>query len=231
MRKVLLFLLLSPIILIAQEPGVAINTDGSAADAKAMLDIKSINKGILIPRMLSSERTAITPVPKGLLVFDNTTNSFWFYSGTAWEELKGGGNAGWQLLGNTGTDPATNFIGTTDNKPLHFKVSNGNAGTISVGNSILSFGRNALSSNTTGFANSAFGFEALAFNTIGNRNTGMGNWALRVNTEGTDNTALGSQVLNKNTTGGSNTGAGTGALLNNTTGYSNTQTVPLEFIH
>ena len=137
MRKVLLFLLLSPIMLIAQEPGVAINTDGSAADAKAMLDIKSINKGILIPRMLSSERTAITPVPKGLLVFDNTTNSFWFYSGTAWEELKGGGNAGWQLLGNTGTDPATNFIGTTDNKPLHFKVSNDNAGTISVGIRIL----------------------------------------------------------------------------------------------
>jgi len=30
----------------------------------------------------------------------------------------------WSLLGNAGTTPATNFIGTTDNQPLEFKVNN-----------------------------------------------------------------------------------------------------------
>jgi len=36
----------------------------------------------------------------------------------------GGGSAGWALTGNAGTDTATNFLGTTDNKPLIFKTNN-----------------------------------------------------------------------------------------------------------
>ncbi len=32
--------------------------------------------------------------------------------------------AGWSLTGNAGTNPATNFIGTSDNQPLIFKVNN-----------------------------------------------------------------------------------------------------------
>lgn len=34
------------------------------------------------------------------------------------------GGSGWSLTGNSGTDPATNFLGTTDNQPLVFKVNN-----------------------------------------------------------------------------------------------------------
>ncbi len=36
----------------------------------------------------------------------------------------GAGSAGWGLTGNAGTTPGTNFIGTTDNKLLEFKVNN-----------------------------------------------------------------------------------------------------------
>lgn len=39
--------------------GVAINGDNSSPDASAMLDIKSTEKGILIPRMTTAQRTAI----------------------------------------------------------------------------------------------------------------------------------------------------------------------------
>jgi trimeric autotransporter adhesin len=35
--------------------------------------------------------------------------------------------SGWSLLGNTGTTPGTNFIGTTDNKALEIKVNNSRA--------------------------------------------------------------------------------------------------------
>ena len=86
----------------AQQPGVAINTDGSAPDAKAILDIKSTEKGILIPRMTTAQRTAINPATTGLLVFDNTASSFWFYNGTAWVELAGGAGGGsyWAASGN-----------------------------------------------------------------------------------------------------------------------------------
>jgi hypothetical protein len=33
------------------------------------------------------------------------------------------GSAGWSLTGNTGTDPTTNYIGTSDNQPLEIRVN------------------------------------------------------------------------------------------------------------
>ena len=37
--------------------------------------------------MTTSQRTAISSPATGLLVFDNTTGSFWFYNGSTWEDL------------------------------------------------------------------------------------------------------------------------------------------------
>ena len=34
------------------------------------------------------------------------------------------GNVSWNILGNTGTNPATNFLGTTDAQPLVFRTGN-----------------------------------------------------------------------------------------------------------
>ena len=34
----------------------------------------------------------------------------------------------WELAGNSGTDPGTNFLGTTDGKPLAIQPGNGNVG-------------------------------------------------------------------------------------------------------
>ena len=39
----------------------------------------------------------------------------------------GGGGSGWDLTGNAGTNPATNFLGTTDNQPLVVRVNNDTA--------------------------------------------------------------------------------------------------------
>jgi hypothetical protein len=68
---------------------VAVNTDGSTADTKAMLDVKSTAKGLLIPRMTSEERLTVSlgTTPKGLLVYDTQTNSVWQYNGTTWIEV------------------------------------------------------------------------------------------------------------------------------------------------
>ncbi|MDP3358616.1 MAG: hypothetical protein Q8S41_04630 [Lutibacter sp.] len=59
-------------------------------DGSAMLDIQSNAKGVLIPRMLTSERTAIATPANGLLVFDTNTQSFWFRDGSLWKELSSG---------------------------------------------------------------------------------------------------------------------------------------------
>lgn len=58
-------------------------------EASAMLEIQSTTKGILIPRMTTVQRVAISSPAIGLMVFDSTTQSFWFYT-RSWEELTGG---------------------------------------------------------------------------------------------------------------------------------------------
>ena len=58
-------------------------------DTSSMLDIQSTTTGVLIPRMTTAQRTAISSPANGLLVFDTTTNSFWFYT-TNWNELLDG---------------------------------------------------------------------------------------------------------------------------------------------
>ena len=72
---------------------IAINTDNTDPDASAMLDIKSTDKGILIPRMTTAQRTTLSNPAEGLLVFDNETNSFWFFDGSNWTELVSSANS------------------------------------------------------------------------------------------------------------------------------------------
>lgn len=66
---------------------VAINTDESTADESAMLDVNSTTKGMLLPRMTTNQRIAISNAAVGLLVFDTDTKSFWLYTGAYWEEI------------------------------------------------------------------------------------------------------------------------------------------------
>lgn len=200
---------------------VAVNSDGSAPNANAMLDIKASNKGLLIPRTSTTSRLLI-PNTKGLLVYDTTTNSFWYNNGSAWNNLAAGAS-GWSLNGNSGTDTSTNFIGTKDAKPLLIKVNNTIAGFVdnsSIGNTGL--GYQTFLSNTSGNDNTELGYQALTSNTTGGANTATGSQALFANTTGGDNTANGTVALFSNTTGKSNTATGAGALNSNSTGDGNT---------
>jgi len=81
---ILVVLLGCPLIAPAQ---VAINMDGSLPHSSAMLDLKSVMGGVLIPRMTTAERTGIASPATGLLVFDTNTNTFWYYNGIQWEQL------------------------------------------------------------------------------------------------------------------------------------------------
>ncbi len=69
---------------------VAISTDGSAPDPKAMLEIKSSTSGFLPPRMSNAEIHAIAPpIPVGLQIFNTTTNCLNFYDGLIWRVVCG----------------------------------------------------------------------------------------------------------------------------------------------
>jgi trimeric autotransporter adhesin len=113
----LLFVLLLNFALSAQQAGVAISTNGSAPATSAMLDIQSTEKGMLVPRMTSAQRIDIANVVKGLLVFDNTTSSFWFYNGTAWTELSSGGSSPWAASGTNVSNTNTGNVGIGNTNP------------------------------------------------------------------------------------------------------------------
>ncbi|RMG76008.1 MAG: hypothetical protein D6707_12770 [Bacteroidetes bacterium] len=105
---------------------VGINATGAAPNTNSMLDISSTTKGLLIPRMTTAERTAMTLgiSDEGMTVYDTTTDCYWLWDGTQWVRFttKNEKDA-WELDGNSGTTPGTNFIGTTDAKDVVFKTA------------------------------------------------------------------------------------------------------------
>ncbi|MEN0051065.1 MAG: hypothetical protein AAF806_28630, partial [Bacteroidota bacterium] len=76
--------------LIPTNAQVGINNDSSDPDASAMLDVKSTDKGMLVPRMDSTARNAILNPAVGLLVYDSTTTTFWYYDELRWNEIRNG---------------------------------------------------------------------------------------------------------------------------------------------
>ncbi|MEI2738466.1 MAG: hypothetical protein V9F01_06760 [Chitinophagaceae bacterium] len=108
--------------------GVAINNTNTLPNSSALLDLTSNNKGILIPRMTTAERTVIAAPATGLLVFDNTTNSFWFHNGSQWMELNtGGGSTNWAVLGNNIYNNNSGNVGIGASTPFAKLTVNGDA--------------------------------------------------------------------------------------------------------
>ncbi len=132
-----------------------------------------------------------------------------------------GGGGGWGLNGNAGTVDGANFIGTTDNVPLNFKVNNTNAGRIDATLFNTFFGAGAGNSTMTGSQNNSIG-GGLAANTSGSFNNSIGSPAFTANTTGSNNNAFGRSALLNNTVGSFNVAMGDRALLFNTTGSNAT---------
>ena len=64
---------------------VSINTDGSVPDASAMLEVKSTDRGMLVPRLTQANISAIGSPATGLLVYQTDgVPGFYYYNGTVW---------------------------------------------------------------------------------------------------------------------------------------------------
>ncbi len=93
----------------ALSTGVSVNNDSTRANPSAMLEVKSYDKGLLIPRMNTTQRTAIVAPAKGLMVFDISSNTFWYHNGGAWAEIGGsGGGTGSGLPAGTASQTLRN---------------------------------------------------------------------------------------------------------------------------
>ena len=112
---------------LSQTGSVGIGT--TTPHSSAALDVQSTEKGMLVPRMTTAQRTSISNAATGLLVFDNTSGTFWFYNGSAWTELVGGGGAGqWTQSGNNiyNSNMGNVGIGTTTPQ-YHLDINKPNA--------------------------------------------------------------------------------------------------------
>ncbi len=112
---------LSPSML-SEDPGkgiaLRVNPAYIPPDPSAIFDANSNNQGILVPRMASSSRTAILSPAIGLLVFDTTTSSFWYFSNSGWKEVgQGSGGVGWIVNGTDIHNSNTGEVGINMQSP------------------------------------------------------------------------------------------------------------------
>lgn len=100
------------LVVLSKAQSVAINTDGSTANASAILDVKSTDKGVLIPRMTKTERNNIATPATGLLIYQNGPDSvgFYYYNGSKWIAFA-------QQLETTTISVIMNYVGGTNVSP------------------------------------------------------------------------------------------------------------------
>jgi hypothetical protein len=104
----------------AASQSVGINATGAAAHPSAILDVQSNNRGLLIPRLTTAQRQAISSPAAGLMVYDTDLGQVFYYTGS-WQAMSAG--TGWSLEGNAVTN-SNQFLGTTNGSALRFHTNN-----------------------------------------------------------------------------------------------------------
>lgn len=189
--------------------GVGIGT--TSPDNSAILDLSSKSKGLLLPRMSLKERAAIVEPAKGLIVYQtNFMSGLYVYDGKNWSsvnqneaKLTAEDTSIWNTFGNAGLSADDNFIGTTDETALVFKVNNYRSGLIDPERGNLFLGYRS-------------GQNSAAYNSVV-----LGSLAMQKANSSGNNIALGFQSMFNNESGGHNIGIGTGTLVSNVSGNNN----------
>jgi trimeric autotransporter adhesin len=233
-RRLILFPILFHLV-----PGISAQViiKATVPNYDCILEVNSDSSGILIPRMTTAQRTSIYDPADGLLLFDTDTHSFWYTQNSSWTEISDTVSFyGWMINGNTGTNPGSDYLGTSNNRPLVFKTSNEpsgiidpygatffgyHSGTFNLDSTNTGLGMEALDSNTCGWYNTAVGRSSMKANLNGYQNTAAGASSLYWN-RNNYNTALGSGSLSNNSIGIKNTAIGSSTLFNNYSGNNNT---------
>jgi hypothetical protein len=136
MRKLLLFTTLVFAFVNANSQAIGIGT--TSPSSSSLLDISSTTKGMLMPRMTSAQRAAISSPASGLMVFDTDTKTLWAYDGTVWKNLYTSG--GVLILP---------FSQTVNTAISAFQVTNQGIGAAIEGSSTAQFGI-GMTAKTTG---------------------------------------------------------------------------------
>ena len=92
--------------------GGSVGIMNTTPDASAILDMNSTSQGVLIPRMSSTDRTSISSPATGLMVYDNTFSSFYYYDGSAWTKIASGSSSNdWTTTGSDIYNNNAGYVG------------------------------------------------------------------------------------------------------------------------
>ncbi len=121
----------------AADAQVKIGNNPTQLNANAVLEIESVNKGLLLPRVAlvnTANAAPMTSFNRGMVVYNtanvnDVTPGIYYCDGAKWLKMAAGGTSSsslpvWSLDGNAFTSPGIHFVGTTDNASLRFRTNN-----------------------------------------------------------------------------------------------------------
>jgi len=93
MKKVLISLIVIVMIFIIHIDSVmgqntaVTDNESYTPHSSAILDVYSLSKGLLVPRLTSTQRSNITSPADGLLVYDTDADTYYYFANTAWHPI------------------------------------------------------------------------------------------------------------------------------------------------
>lgn len=194
---------------------VGINGSGATPDASAILDVSATDKGILVPRVTTAQKTAISSPATGLLVYDTDLSAFYYYDGSGWVGITAGGaDADWTVSGNDQYSSVSGNVGIGTSSPGAKLEVAGRIWQTGLGRSTFIGQSAGANDDLTNNDNTAIGYNSLAQNTSGNGNVGVGIESLGNNISGFGCVAVGYYSLGNNRLDRYNTAVGFQALAN-----------------
>jgi hypothetical protein len=124
MKKLLLIIALVATAVGSAFAQIKLGDNPGVLDPKALLELESTTKGLLLPRMNTTQQNTIT-APDGMMIYNTDSACITVRGGGFWHSLCAEGNGKpWGTYGNANTNPTNNFIGTSDNQSLVFRTNN-----------------------------------------------------------------------------------------------------------
>lgn len=78
------FMLLTSLYVFSQNIGISDSGGSFTPDNSSVLELQSVSRGLLIPRMTQTQRDAVASPVAGLMIYNTTTGLVEFYNGTSW---------------------------------------------------------------------------------------------------------------------------------------------------
>ena len=131
MKHIIYYLLF--LISLSVSAQVSINTTGDSPDSSSMLDVKSTDKGILIPRMDETAMNNIATPATGLVIYNTTAKAFYYFDGASWLPIgEGATDNDWTISGNDMYNNNSGNVGIGINTPaskldVNGEIKHGNA--------------------------------------------------------------------------------------------------------